>query len=114
MSGLGLISLELLFPPQRNGISQVQPHPVLRLGKGNGAFHLQKAGGPFRPPTAVEVISLFALVLLDLFLDFPLYCIQIESGWRLHWRKLDSRLCQFRYPLLHLDKAPEFSRVELI
>src|SRR5438132_13649804 len=51
---------------------------------------------------------------LDLFLDFPLHRVQIESGWRLHWRKVDSRFRQLRYRLLYDDEAPEFSRHEIV
>lgn len=44
---------------------------------------------------------------LDLFFDFALHRVQIESSRRLHWRKVDSRFRQVPYPppLYHLRQS---------
>jgi len=81
-----------------------------------------RAGDPFfrNPicgPPALEVLCLpwlVALVLIDLFLDFPLHRLQIERSGRLHWWKLDGRLCQFRYLLLHEHETPKLTRKERV
>src|SRR5215472_4138782 len=90
----------------------------MRVRVRKGASHPQEAGGHFRRP-ALEVIrltwlSLFALVCLDLFLDFPLHRVQIERGWRLHWRKFDGGFRQLRYLFLDENEAPKFSRIKRV
>ena len=69
------------------------------------------------PARGRAILQLFAFVLFELFLNFRLDRIQIESGWRLHWRKLDRRFCQLRYRFLHLDEDlnhPNKFRMEVV
>src|SRR6185312_6331382 len=57
---------------------------------------------------------LLARVVLDLFVNLPLYSFKVEARWRLHGRVFDGRLRQFGDLLLNKHEAPKFAGKEVI
>src|SRR5215469_18346651 len=58
--------------------------------------------------------SLLPFVRLDHFLDLPFYRLQVETGRRLHRRKLDGGLREFGHFLLHHHKPPKLARIKVV
>src|SRR5215475_15936195 len=71
------------------------------------------AGGPLEIARC-ETVRLLPLVRLDFLLNFPLHCVEVKRSWSLHRWVVDRRFGELCDILLHHNKTPELSGIEVL